>query len=113
MGLDVSDGLRQSLGMDLESYRTSEDLTYRELRDRLGLKNKAGLPRDESNVRRIARGLEWPAPDTLSTIIEKCRGVSLAAMAARYQTARKAKIADDRSKFEQGAASKRELEAAH
>lgn len=86
--------------MDLESYRTSENLTYRELRDRLDLKNKAGGARDESNVRRIALGQEWPGPDALVAIVQKCRGVSLVAMVARYRKAKKAKASPEETEFE-------------
>ena len=65
--------------MDLESYRKEKKLTYRELRERLG------WDCDESNVRRIARGLEWPKPDRLVAIIELDGGrVSLRAMMERY-----------------------------
>ena len=69
--------------MDLESYRTANALTYRELTEKLRIN------RDVSNVRRIALGLEWPRPEIIGELLQATDGaVTLDAMFERYQRQR-------------------------
>ncbi len=65
--------------MDVESYRTKEGLTYRELGLRLGL----GIA--VSQMRRIALGEIWPRPGVIDAIVEHSgRIVTVEAMHRRY-----------------------------